>query len=200
MSNQPDQGVELIVALDGTVRGIYDERFGLGPLGTQSIRRGSHVEPTPQGQWTADLSPCGGPTLGPFPCRSEALAAEVSWLKSHWLIDPVRWDPASEPQLPLPAPEESAVGQRETGQSEAIPPETLYHVYRINWDTDDLNPAELVLPSEVLIQGDPDEFADLLSDQYHWCVMGMEFEPVPAGLNAQQLRRFEQLPLVREGR
>lgn len=93
MSNQPDQEVELVITPGGSLRGVYDERFNLRPLGAVSIRRGSHVEPTPQGDWTADMSPCGGPTLGPFPCRSEALAAEVCWLKANWLVDPVHGAP-----------------------------------------------------------------------------------------------------------
>jgi hypothetical protein len=32
-----------------------------------------------------DLSPVSGPTLGPFQNRSEALAAERSWLLTNWL-------------------------------------------------------------------------------------------------------------------
>jgi hypothetical protein len=54
-------------------------------LGRLSIARGSHVEPTADGRWTADLSPAGGPLLGPFERRSQALAAEVAWLETHWL-------------------------------------------------------------------------------------------------------------------
>ena len=48
------------------------------------IRRASHVEPTADGQWTADLSPIdGGPLLGPFPMRAEALAAEAEWITAR---------------------------------------------------------------------------------------------------------------------
>lgn len=47
------------------------------------IRRASSVEPTPEGTWTADLSPVNGPTLGPFETRAEALSAELEWLTSH---------------------------------------------------------------------------------------------------------------------
>ena len=54
-------------------------------LGTVNIRRASHVEPTTEGRWTADLSPVGGPMLGPFALRSEALDAEQQWLLHHWL-------------------------------------------------------------------------------------------------------------------
>ncbi|EMB17938.1 hypothetical protein RE6C_01332 [Rhodopirellula europaea 6C] len=38
------------------------------------------------GQWTADLSPVGGPVLGPFALRSEAIEAEIEWLHCHWLL------------------------------------------------------------------------------------------------------------------
>lgn len=49
------------------------------------IERASNVEPTPDGQWTADLAPVGGPVLGPFPVRGEALDAEQRWLHDHVL-------------------------------------------------------------------------------------------------------------------
>jgi len=54
-------------------------------LGQPNIQRASQVEPTPQGRWQADLSQVGGPTLGPFPLRSDALAAEIQWLEENWL-------------------------------------------------------------------------------------------------------------------
>ncbi|MGE0757205.1 MAG: hypothetical protein AB7O38_09300 [Pirellulaceae bacterium] len=57
----------------------------LATLGRLEIRRGSHVEPTGQGGWQADLAPVGGPVLGPFATRSAALAAELRWLHDHWL-------------------------------------------------------------------------------------------------------------------
>jgi hypothetical protein len=58
------------------VQWLYDERLELSELGRLTIRRASRVEPTDNGQWTADLSPLGGPILGPFPLRSSALTAE----------------------------------------------------------------------------------------------------------------------------
>ena len=64
---------------DDAHRDIYDQ------LGAASIRRASHVEPNAQGDWEADLSPVGGPTLGPFVKRADALAAEVAWLNEHHL-------------------------------------------------------------------------------------------------------------------
>lgn len=65
---------------------VFDDRLDLRSVGGISIQRGSHVEPTLAGQWTADLSPVGGPVLGPFDKRIEALAAEVAWLQQNWLI------------------------------------------------------------------------------------------------------------------
>ena len=77
--------MDLLIETTGTVRCVFGEEIDLGQLGRLSIRRGSHVEPTPDGQWTADLAPVQGPLLGPFPTRTAALNAEVSWLQEHWL-------------------------------------------------------------------------------------------------------------------
>lgn len=74
----------LRVEPDGTLVTIYTETIQLDELGRARIERASHVEPTPEGAWTADLSPVNGPVLGPFAKRSEALAAEVAWLE-RWL-------------------------------------------------------------------------------------------------------------------
>ncbi len=62
---------------------LYTEEIELRALGPLHIVRASSVEPDDQGQWQADLSPIGGPALGPFALRSEALAAERDWLDSH---------------------------------------------------------------------------------------------------------------------
>ena len=78
-------GVDLVIDSKGRGRAIYGETLDLHALGRLEIRRGSHVEPTPDGRWTADLSPVGGPVLGPFLKRSEALSAEVDWLHKFWL-------------------------------------------------------------------------------------------------------------------
>jgi hypothetical protein len=75
----------LVVDPRGVVRAVYDEVIDLAALGHPMIRRASHVEPTPDGRWTADLPPVGGPVLGPFARRSEALQAERAWLEQHWL-------------------------------------------------------------------------------------------------------------------
>ena len=75
----------LVVDLQGGVHCLYSETVDLASLGSLSIRRASHVEPDPQGKWWADLAPVGGPELGPFARRTEALAAERQWLETHWL-------------------------------------------------------------------------------------------------------------------
>ncbi len=78
--------MDLLINSTGGIRCVYDESIDLSSIGQVSIRRGSHVEPTPNGQWTADLSPVNGPMLGPFVTRTDALTAEVNWLRDHWLI------------------------------------------------------------------------------------------------------------------
>jgi hypothetical protein len=77
--------MQIIISPGGTVRCIYDEAIDLAALGKPVIMRASHVEPTTDGSWQADLSPVDGPVLGPFGRRSEALAAEVEWLQANWL-------------------------------------------------------------------------------------------------------------------
>ena len=78
--------MKLIIEPGGHVRGIYGEAFDLAALGTPHITRASHVEPDDSGRWVADLSPVGGPVLGPFEKRSEALESEVAWLEANWLV------------------------------------------------------------------------------------------------------------------
>jgi hypothetical protein len=68
---------------DGTARAIYTEALDLESLGSSTIARASHVEPNEEGQWFAQI--VGGPILGPFAKRSQALAAEVTWLESNVL-------------------------------------------------------------------------------------------------------------------
>jgi hypothetical protein len=75
--------MELIVAADGVARCIYGEELDLRKLGKLQITRASHVEPDAEGCWWADMGPVGGPMLGPFTSRSEALAAERGWLNAE---------------------------------------------------------------------------------------------------------------------
>jgi len=74
-----------LVIKNGRIQAIAPDDLGfLEQLGPCTVRRVSHVEPceTETGtQWTADLSPVGGPLLGPYRTRSEALAAELAWLE-----------------------------------------------------------------------------------------------------------------------
>jgi hypothetical protein len=77
--------MQLLITPCGDVRCIYSEEIDLKVLVRLKIARGSHVEPDRHGQWNADLSPVGGPKLGPFDCRNAALEAERHWLESNWL-------------------------------------------------------------------------------------------------------------------
>ena len=77
--------MNLIVTPHGTVRCLYAETIDLAEIGRLTISRGSRVEPADEGRWFADLAPVGGPKLGPFRRRSDALSAEAEWLDAHWL-------------------------------------------------------------------------------------------------------------------
>jgi hypothetical protein len=82
--------MELVIKPSGKILAIYDETIDLAALGTPVISRASHVEPDEEGRWIADLGPVGGPRLAPFSHRSEALAAEHTWLETYWLEGQVR--------------------------------------------------------------------------------------------------------------
>jgi len=81
--------MELVVDAGGNVRCIYGDELDLREIGKLQITRASHVEPDRDGFWWADMGPVGGPVLGPFKNRTEALQAEREWLAkiqnhSHW--------------------------------------------------------------------------------------------------------------------
>lgn len=77
--------LEVHLPRTGGLQFIYDDALaGLLDTGPAQVTRASHVEPAPGG-WTADLSPVGGPVLGPFPLRQVALDAEVAWLRMNVL-------------------------------------------------------------------------------------------------------------------
>lgn len=74
----------VIVRPGGEVRAIYDD--ALAPLVERgaTVSRASYVEPC-VGGWSADLAPVGGPILGPFRLRQEALEEEMTWLRRNLL-------------------------------------------------------------------------------------------------------------------
>lgn len=75
--------VSIIIDNEGACRCIYDDDLLplIQSLGPMSIKRASRVEPTDDGEWTADL--VAGPILGPFRTRKLALEAEKAWLEEH---------------------------------------------------------------------------------------------------------------------
>lgn len=77
------EAYEIQVSPEGELSFIYDDLLvDLLEEGSSSVLRVSTVEPG-EGGWRADLAPVGGPVLGPFKLRSDALAAEVAWLKKN---------------------------------------------------------------------------------------------------------------------
>jgi len=82
----------LTISPQGTVRAVYTETIDLDALGQTTIRRASHVEPGPDG-WRAEI--VGGPTLGSFPKRSEAVLAEVAWIEDNLLYPPPHRGPGN---------------------------------------------------------------------------------------------------------
>ena len=74
----------MILTIDsaGNARCLYTEALPLALIGRCKIERASHVEPTDDGRWMADLTPCGGQLLGPFTLRSVALAMEVDYIEN----------------------------------------------------------------------------------------------------------------------
>ena len=78
--------MQLVITPHGDARCIYSEEIDLHTFGKLAIARGSHVEPDDHGRWFADLSPVGGPILGPFRQRTQALQAEYAWLETNWIV------------------------------------------------------------------------------------------------------------------
>lgn len=76
--------MNVLIANDGTLQFVWsDELAALRDLGTAHTRRASHVEPTADSKWTADMGPMGGPVLGPFDLHQQAIQAERAWLLEH---------------------------------------------------------------------------------------------------------------------
>jgi len=82
--------MQVIVGNDGTLRFIYDDALlPLNEQGKLQVRRASHVEPNDEGKWEADMSPVGGPVLGPYDTRTLALDEEVKWLNTNKIPIPI---------------------------------------------------------------------------------------------------------------
>lgn len=74
------------ILTSGDMKFIYDDDLReIVDHGKAKISRASHVEPNDSAEFTADLSPVGGPILGPFPLRQTALDAEVTWIENNFL-------------------------------------------------------------------------------------------------------------------
>lgn len=74
------------VSDEGELQFIYDDEIAfLSDLGQTKTRRMSHVEPTDDNRWTADMQPSGGGILGPYNTRQQALSAESHWIKENVL-------------------------------------------------------------------------------------------------------------------
>jgi hypothetical protein len=83
--------MELVFGCDGVAGCIYDEALDLREFGTLQITRASHVEPNAEGYLWADMGPVGGPVLGPYGSRTEALGAERGWLATRLQPAPVTY-------------------------------------------------------------------------------------------------------------
>lgn len=77
---------KLIIDAGGRISMIYrDDLRSLLEEGRAEIRRASHVEPTAANEWAADMAPSGGPVLGPFVSRADALEQECRWIEREVL-------------------------------------------------------------------------------------------------------------------
>jgi hypothetical protein len=74
----------IVIRSNGTAEWVHaDELNFLKAASPTSTRRVSDVEPEGD-SWTADMNRVGGPLLGPFPTREEALRAERLWLDAEY--------------------------------------------------------------------------------------------------------------------
>lgn len=81
----------IIIDEGGNARFIYSDELAevLAETGEARTVRASHVEPC-AGGWSADMSPVGGPRLGPYKTRHEALEEEKKWLERNSIPKPSR--------------------------------------------------------------------------------------------------------------
>jgi|SRR5581483_1464998 len=81
--------IRIVISPDGRlVRAIYNDNLRelFNKLGLAQTHRASHVEPDENNNWIADCSPIGGPKLGPFERREDALTAEVTYINTKGLF------------------------------------------------------------------------------------------------------------------
>jgi hypothetical protein len=77
---------KIAIRPDGKIEFLYkDDLRNLLNIGRAEISRASTVEPTSDNRWLVDLSPIGGPKLGPFKDRQKALDEEVRWVEKNYL-------------------------------------------------------------------------------------------------------------------
>lgn len=69
----------------GEVVFIFEDHHPMMELGPATIQRASHVEPTEDAMWQADMKPMGGPKLMPTTSREQSLLLERAWLQRNTL-------------------------------------------------------------------------------------------------------------------
>ena len=81
--------LRLVIRKTGAVEYVHDDALVrvCAALSPPKITRASHIEPDCSGQWWVDLSPCGGPKLGPYPSDQyqQARRDEDDWIYQHRL-------------------------------------------------------------------------------------------------------------------
>ena len=75
--------MDLVIAPSGRVFAIFDETLDLSSLGCLSISRASHVEPTPDGRWTADIRPMIAVNVLSATCLSSLTGLREEMLSSR---------------------------------------------------------------------------------------------------------------------
>ena len=76
--------MELLMTPAGSIRCVYGEAVDLSELGRLSIQRGSHVEPTSDGRWTADLSPVAAGEIFEAGGQAQSNAYDI---EMHYISD-----------------------------------------------------------------------------------------------------------------
>ena len=87
IENKPRQErLTVLVTEEGDVIYVYNPLIDsiFRDSGFKGVpKRASSVEPIDDSNWEADLSRVGGPVLGPFSSRDEAVDAELEWLNEN---------------------------------------------------------------------------------------------------------------------